>query len=370
MTQPAPERILHILQSLSCNSGISSVVLNWHRHIDKSRFQFDYLLFADCPAYESLEKEAYALGGQVYQVPYPGLLHAWRFVQRVQGFFKQHPYRIIHSHITHLNCVYYPIAKLYGTKEIIQHAHSTRWSTRLGAAIRNYMLLHSVWRYIDHSLACSEAAGRFMFGKNYTVLLNGIDRQQFSFDANMRENIRKELGLTDKFVIGHVGRFTREKNHTFLLECFANVAKKREDAFLLLVGDGPLLPEIQRRACGLKLQDKVKFLGLQTACSRFYQAMDLFVLPSTQEGLPVAGLEAQSVGLPCLFSDAITAEALCGKTRVMPLAAGPLSWAKAIISWPKIAEETENRGSIEQFDVRQTTRQLEQFYLSLFPLKK
>lgn len=365
MTNPAPERILHILQSLSCNSGISNVVLNWHRHIDKSRFQFDYLLFADCPAYESLAQEVFALGGRVYQVPYQGLPYAWRFVQGVRGFFKQHPYRIIHSHVTHLNCVYYPIARLYGAKEIIQHAHSTRWSARLGAAIRNYILLHSVWKYIDHPLACSEAAGRFMFGKKYTVILNGIDRQQFSFNANVRERVRKELGLTDKFIIGHVGRFSKEKNHTFLLECFAHVAKKREDAFLLLVGDGPLLPEIQRRVHSLNLQDKVKFLGLQTACARFYQAMDLFVLPSTQEGLPVVGLEAQAVGLPCLFSDAITTEALCGKTRVMPLAAGPRSWAEIILSWTQFAKKTKDKGRIEQFDIRQTTRQLEQFYLNL-----
>ena len=177
--QVRPVRILQIVTSLNAGSGVLTVVLNWHRHIDRSRVQFDYLYVADAVVTNQAEIEQ--LGGHYYKLPHP-YKEPFKFLKESYKFFKTHPYRTIHSHITNLNFFFYPLAKWFGTKNIIQHAHGTKWSDRKINGWRNYIMLHTVWPLITHKLACSQLAGKFWYGENFTVINNSVDVEKFDYN--------------------------------------------------------------------------------------------------------------------------------------------------------------------------------------------
>lgn len=363
---PKPVRVLQIVSSLNQGSGVLAVVKNWHHHIDTSKIQFDYLYFIQTPV--TAQKEIEALGGHTYQLPNPA--HApVRFLRESYRFFKTHRYHTVHSHFSSLNFFFYPLAKLFGTKNIIQHAHGTQWSDKKLNGWRNYLMLHAVWPLITQKLACSQAAGKFWYGKNFTVVNNGIDIEKFDYNPVMRAQKRKELGLENNFVIAHVGRFSHEKNHTFLLDVFAEIIKQEPSARLVLVGGGPLEQTLKEQVEQKQLQEKVLFLGVRKDVAALYQAFDVFVLPSLQEGMPVTGIEAQAAGLPCVFADTITPEVLLlpGSCR-LSLQDNAKTWADKILSF-KNAKRTSGKHILMQkkFDIRQTARQVEQLYRELAP---
>ncbi|MGN1058434.1 MAG: glycosyltransferase, partial [Candidatus Avelusimicrobium sp.] len=238
-----PLRVLQIISNLEQGSGVAQVVLNWHRNIDTTKVQFDYLCFKTSDTY--LENEIIQKGSNVYCIPYKGIAHSFSFIKQSIIFFKEHRYQILHSHITHLNLIFYPLAKIFGVKHIIQHAHLTTWSEKKANGTRNYLMLHTVWSLITHKLACSEKAGEAYYGKNYTVINNGIDVEKFSFNPNIRKEKRTKLGLENNFVVANIGRFNLQKNHKFLIEIFTILAKKEKTAKLVLVGSGPLEKDIK-----------------------------------------------------------------------------------------------------------------------------
>jgi len=322
-----PIKILQILDCISIGSGIANVVLNWHRNIDKTQVQFDYLIFEEINP--SFKEEINKLGGNVYTLPYPSFLKPWKFIYSVLRFFKERRYTAIHSHITHLNFFYFPIAKFYGVKNIILHAHGTKWSDKFLNGVRNRIMLRVVRILITHKFACGEAAGKVWYGKNYKVIPNGIDLTKFAFNPATRHQVREELGLKDSFVILHAGRFSTEKNHLFLLDVFNEVYKRNNKAVLLLAGKGPLEDKIRLKTNKLGLERVVKFLGMRNDIQNIYQAADVFLLPSLQEGFPLAALEAQAAGLGCILSDSVTKEAGIFNTFFLPLS-HTCSWADEV----------------------------------------
>lgn len=253
----------------------------------------------------------------------------------------------------------------------ICHNHSA--GTGRGEAAKNlmkYALRPFAKVFATDYCACSQYAGAWLFGRRsmergkVMILHNAIDLDKFRFDPRTRDEVRRELNLEGKFVVGHVGRFCAPKNHSFLIEIFAEVQKRTQGAVLLLAGDGELVGAVKEKAARLGLEEPARFLGIRSDVARLYQAMDVFVLPSLYEGLPVVGVEAQAAGLPCVFSGAVTREAeLTDHVQFLPLNSGAEQWAEAILGCSgldrgDVSEEIRRHG----FDIALSAMELEKFY--------
>lgn len=182
-----------------------------------------------------------------------------------------------------------------------------------------------------HGFACGKDAGKWMFhNKPFEIIRNGINLKQYRYNEVVRSEYRKKLDVGRRTVIGHIGNFVDQKNHTFLLDAFAELLKMDENYLLLLISEGSLLEEIKEKARVLQIEDNVVFTGKTTVVQHYLQAMDLFVLPSLYEGLPVVLIEAQAAGLPCIVSDRVTKEAdLTDSITYIPIN-NPKDWAMEI----------------------------------------
>lgn len=303
-------RISHIIGKW-IGGGVESVVMNYYRYIDKSKIQFDFICDSDSTniPYEEIEK----LGGSVILVP--PYQHIFKYDRELSKVFKENNYKIVHSHINTLSIFPLRIAKKCGIPVRIAHSHSTTNKKEWKKNLIKQILRPFSKIYATDYFACSELAGRWLFGNkefdkgNVYILNNAIDVEKFRYNENTRKKVRKELNIADDtFVIGHIGRFVAQKNHTFLIDIFNEIHKERPNSILLLVGQGPLKEMIKEKVKKLGLNDSVIFLGQRKDANRLYQAMDVFVLPSLYEGLPVVGIEAQASSLACIFSDSMTKE--------------------------------------------------------------
>ena len=293
--------------------GVESVIMNYYRHLDHSKVQFDFICDEDSTRipYDEIKK----LGGRVFLVPkYQNLP---KYLKALEKLFKENQYRIVHSNINTLSVFPLYAAKKAGVPIRISHSHSTsnpkEWKRNL---IKNILRPFSK-RYATDYFACSELAGRYLFGNKafdqgkVKIIHNAIDIEKFKFDEVARKKLRKGFGIKDStIVIGHVGRFVQQKNHTFLVDVFNEYYKKNPDSKLLLVGSGPLEDEIKKKVERLGLKDSVLFLGQRDDINKLYSVMDVFCLPSLYEGLPVVGVEAQAAGLPTIFSNRISKEVI------------------------------------------------------------
>lgn len=302
-----PVRILHVLGKLN-RGGAETLVMNWYRNIDRTKFQFDFVLHTteDC----SYSDEVIALGGKIFSVPeYRGKNH-FQYCQAWREFFEQHKeYKIIHGHVRSTAAIYLSIAKKYN-RVTISHSHAINAGSGIEGMIKT--ILQYPIRYIaDYQWACSEAAGKFLFGKTgvkknkFSIVKNAIDVKKFEYNNCVRQEVRSELSLSDKIVVGHVGRFTFEKNHTFLIDVFEKFHRENDDSVLLLVGIGPLFDEVRENVKNKNLQNSVLFLGERADIDRIMQGIDLFLFPSLYEGLGIVALEAQAADLPVIISDRI-----------------------------------------------------------------
>jgi len=343
------------------------MVMNLFRHIDRSKIMFDFVV--DHPERNHYEKEALSLGAKIYTMPafkgtnLCGIRKAWN------RFFEEHPeYGILHSHVRSYASIYIPIARKHGVKTII-HSHSTSNGKGIAAVVKT-ILQYPLRRQADYLMACSNEAGRWLFGKkacekdNYIFLPNAIDTEKYRFSGETAAECRKKWGLEGKFVLGHVGRFHEAKNHMFLLQVFAGVAARREDAMLLLVGDGELREEIVREIDRLGIGDRVILTGIRDDVPRLMQAMDLFVFPSLWEGLPVTVVEAQAAGLPCLISDRITTDVDVSElVKRLPIGNAD-AWTEAVLNTDCKRSDVISEIRQAGFDVKETAERLTDFYIS------
>lgn len=304
-------RVLHFVSTLSRGSGVMSVIMNYYRHMDRAKVQFDFLSFLPCE--DAYEEEIKNLGGRTYRVDKPG--SSIKSIKQLDSFFRLHAreYVWLHNHEVYLTFLLRPLSKRHGLKRFIVHCHATRYSDKPLNALRNRLFCLPIGLMKVERFACSEAAGRFLYGKRSAagevfVMHNAIDCEKFRFRPEVRERMRREMGLEGKFVIGHVGRFERQKNHEFLLEVFGKCKKENDNCFLLLIGEGLLQTKIEKQATERGLGNSILFLEKRNDMEFLYQGMDVFVLPSLYEGLPVSCVEAQMNGLVCIISDTITNE--------------------------------------------------------------
>lgn len=322
-------RILHCVNDMH-RAGLETMLMNYYRNIDRTKIQFDFLTHR--PYRSDYDDEIESLGGKIYYAPrlYPQNYPA--YFRWMRKFFKEHPeYKIVHSHIDTMSYLPLLAAKKAGVPIRIAHSHNTSLDKDFKYLLKQYFRLR-INSVCTHRLACGKEAGTFLFGnRDFKVIPNAIDAEKFYFNKDLRDEKRKELGLVGKFVVGHVGRLSYQKNHKFLIEIFNRLLKKESDSILLLVGVGEKEEELRRQVKNLGIEDKVHFLGNRSDVNELYQAMDVFVMPSFFEGIPVVGVEAQFAGLPCIFSDKVPEEVkFTDNCCFLPLSKKISSWVNEI----------------------------------------
>lgn len=291
--------------------GVESIVMNYYSHIDRNKIQFDFI--CDSDSTNIPKDKIISMGGRVILVsPYQ---HIFKYNRELMKIFKENKYKIVHSHINTLSIFPLRIAKKAGVPIRIAHSHSTTNIKEWKKNILKQMLRPFSKVYANQYMCCSQYAGEWLFnkktfkqGKVY-LLNNAIDVDKFKYNKTIRADKRKELNIDDNtFVVGHIGRFVEQKNHLFLIDLFNELHKEKSNSLLILVGQGPLFDAVKAKVHRLGLENCVLLLGQRNDVFDLYQAFDMFVLPSLYEGLPVVGVEAQTSGLPSIFSDKITKE--------------------------------------------------------------
>lgn len=303
-------RVLQVLGGLN-RGGAETMVMNLYRDIDRNKIQFDFIKHTESKcAYDDEIKE---LGGRIYSIPKYKVYNHFQYKKAWNNFFKKHPeYKIIHGHVRSTATIYLKIAKKYGLYAIA-HSHSTSSGKGIKAIIKN--MLQFRIRYItDYFMGCSKEANEWLYGKKIAnsekciILHNAIDVEKYTYNEDIRNKLRKELNIKeDEMVVGNIGRFSYMKNHKFLIDIFEKLCKT-ENCKLLLVGDGELKNDIQNIVKNKHLESKVIFTGVRSDVNEILQAMDIFVMPSIFEGLPVTLIEAQASGVPSLITNIITKE--------------------------------------------------------------
>lgn len=360
-----PERIAHIVGKM-VGGGVEAVVMNYYRCIERSRYQFDFIVEENSShvPYEEIAE----LGGRVFVVP--PVKDIGRYRKALKQLFADNDYRIVHSHLNSLSVFPLQIAKKCGVQVRIAHSHSTSSQVEF---LRNFVkqFLKPFSRvYANTLVACSAHAGNWLFGKKsqYTILPNAIDISRFSYNADVRNATREHFEIEDKFVIGHVGRFAQQKNHEFLIRCFRCVKNIEPNAYLLLVGEGPLTKKTNELVAELGLCDSVTFVGQTECVEKFYNAMDVFCLPSLYEGLGMVAVEAQISGLPTIVSDAVPSEVVCtnGLVTFMSLDCQLDEWAKKIATMrPAVRDGREQSVLDSDYNIHTSVEKLRSLYDSL-----
>lgn len=361
-------KVLMFNSNLSKNSGVMSVIMNYYRNINRELIQFDFMYFRESEA--SYNEEINQMGGKLYSICNPK--NIIKFRNELKVFFNNHKneYDIVHIHDSIFARFMYDILKCKGVKSVIIHSHATCFSDKTVSNIRNLILCHNISKYGDVMFACSDAAGKFLFsGKPFYIMNNAISIDKFKYDCDVRKEYRNHLKLGDKMVIGHIGAFVNQKNHKFLLEIFNETLKINPNSILLLAGDGPLLNDIKEKVEIMGMKNQVIFLGKRVDVNCLYQAMDVFILPSLFEGLPMVGVEAQCSGLPILMSKEITREAGIGTFQFLALEESAKEWANRLIEMYKNRNRVQKK-SIEQtsnagFNIDLEARKLEEKYYEL-----
>ncbi|MCH4039961.1 MAG: glycosyltransferase family 1 protein [Lachnospiraceae bacterium] len=356
-------RVLQVVTYMG-RGGLESMLMNYYRHIDRQRVQFDFLVHRQERA--AYDDEIEALGGKIYRLP---RLVPWSrsYLSSLNHFFDTHPeYKIVHVHQDCLSSVILKAAAQHQVPIRIAHSHSANQDKNLKYLIKLWYR-RSIPRYATQLFACGKAAGDWMFcGAPYQIVRNAIDISQYVYNPEKQVEMRKKLALPDGLIVGHVGRFNPPKNHAFLVDIFAALLKKEPSATLLLVGDGDGLPQIKSKVKSLGISDHVRFLGLRSDVADLMQAMNVFVFPSLYEGLPLTMIEAQASGLPCIISDKVSEECIVTDRLVSTesLSASPSQWADRILSIrPTSRGNHRDEIAANGFDISNEAIKLQEYYI-------
>lgn len=381
-------RVLHVLGGVGLG-GAESRIMDLYRQMDRSEIQFDFLVHSEAMNLgiseaknlsagsdrrvrkpEFYDEEIYSLGGHIYVLPKFKVYNYFAYRKAMKNFFRQHhEFRVVQGHMTSTAGIYLPIAKKSGVPITVAHSRNAGVVKGL-KGIATKFFRRNLAKKADHCFACSVLAGEDVFGKEIVrqgrvkIIHNAIDAGRFTFDAHRRDLVRKGLGLADELTIGHVGRFNYQKNHPYLIDVFAKLCEITQDAVLLLLGEGPDQENIRAKCRALKIEDKVRFLGNQKTPEDYYQAMDIFLLPSFFEGLPGVLVEAQAAGLKCFVSDTVTREAkVTDLVTFLSIQQPPEEWAKKIaagVDYPR--ENTYRKLKDAGFDVKTQAAGYRLFY--------
>lgn len=358
-----PKRVLQILTIMN-RGGAETMVMNYYRHIDRSKVQFDFLLHRqERGAYDD---EIETMGGRIYRIP--PIFNYFAHRKAVKRFFDEHPeYQIIHGHVGELGyCIYKEAAKRK-LPTIIAHAHNASCDRNWKWPIRT-LLKHLIRPYITTPMTCGDEAAVWLFGKTIakkTIMLNNaIDAQKYAFNEEIRNKVRSDMDWEGHWVIGDVARFSPQKNHIGLLSIFKEVLGKEPKALLVLIGEKTgLYEEVKQKAEAIGIAHAVQFLGTRTDIPQLLQGMDVYCSPSIYEGLSVSMVEAQAAGLHVVTSTKVPKQvAICPElVDFLPLDTNFQQWADRVLTKNK---RYDNLSTIcnAGFDVHENSLKLLQLY--------
>lgn len=361
-------RVLQIVVGLNHN-GIDHLVMELYRHMDRDRYQFDFI--AHGSARSPFEDEVKSMGGRVFYIPtMTGNYFASQ--RQLKDIIIDGKYPIVHSHQDSMTGWSLHMAKQAGTPIRIAHAHNTNRPAGVRKGIYT-IAAKSIPRNANYFLGCTGASNRFLFGEAIAgserceILKNAIQTDQYSFSKTVREETRKALGLNDdELALINVGRLAYSKNHEYLLLIFKALLEKNPKSVLLLAGTGELEAELKQQAKDLGISEQVRFLGARPDVPNLLQAADIMVMPSRFEGLPLAGVEAQTAGLPVLFADTIDPiTKFSPRAKFIALDDSPEIWAEEIIGLAKLYPHTSDLVDLAQqegFDIAKQAGVLADYY--------
>lgn len=385
-----PVRILHVLGKLNMG-GAESRIMDLYRNIDRDKIQFDFVVHTTEHCY--FDDEVAELGGRIFSVPRFKIYNLLEYKKAWAELLEAHTssdgnseFKMIQGHMTSTAAIYLPIAKECGIKKTIAHARSAGVDAGLKGKMTR-ILRRNLSKKADELFTCSKIAGISVFGNEAVeagkvrFIPNAIDVKRFAYNEDTALSLRKELGIDDKLVIGHVGRFHYAKNHEYLLRIFRDLCEDISilegemadiEPVLLLIGEGPRLREMKALAIELNIADKVMFLGNKSNIYDYYQAFDYFLYPSRYEGLPGTVVEAQAAGLPILMSDEICDEVMVTDlVEAMSIKLPTGDWAEAImkdINDGRVLLADRNGYDIKMaeagFDIKEQAHIIEEFYLN------
>ncbi len=374
----AVTRVLQVFAIMN-RGGAESMIMNYYRNVDRTKIQFDFLVHRKEKA--AFDDEIERMGGKIYKLDPINPIFPGAYYQKLREFFKEHTeYSVVHSHTNTFSAFTLKIAKEFNIPCRIAHAHNAlekiKATDLLGSKedikevfkkIIKLQVKNNIHNATTHLFSCGDKAGQWLFGKNssFRIMNNAVDAKAFAYNEATRNEYKKKFSLENEFVLGHIGSFTVQKNHSYLLKVFAAVLKKKPNCTLLIIGDGPLRKSLEKEAESLSIAHKVQFLGIRTDIAQLCQLLDVFVFPSLYEGLPVTLIEAQSAGLKIVASDRITNEVLLtNDIEFLSIDIDPATWADHILK--KVdADRFDHYETIKEkgYDIKNNAELIQNFYL-------
>lgn len=356
-----PIRIAQIMGKMN-NGGVEAVIMNYYRALDKNKFQFDFIIDEDSKMPQRDEIEA--LGGRVIVIPSYSKIFAYK--KALTKIFKENNYQIVHANLTTLNVFPLRVAKKCGVPIRISHGHNTIGKGEfLKSCLKIFFRLFSNF-YLTNRFACSKHAGDWLFkGKDYVVIPNAIDYEKFIFNQNTRKTIRNQYNISENdLVIGHIGRFNAQKNHEFIVNLFARLSKENKNFRLFLIGEGPEKEKILNMIDELGLDNKVIVINPIANAYDYYNAFDLFILPSQYEGFGNVAIEAEVNKLIVIASDNVPIETKIG-TNILYLPLDYGLWQEEI---NKLELKRHSSDVSDKYDIKLNVNKLEEIYTNLLNL--
>lgn len=358
-------KILQMTSDLD-GGGVDSILYNYCSRMSPE-IKCDFIVSSDREGI--LEEPLRAMGSKVFHVA--RIRDAFHLRQRqLKDIFAFSKYDAVHDHSGYKGFFFLDLARRMGINCRIAHSHIASIPETVTGSVERALITPLTKSVATHLFACGTDAARWMWGeravveKRVTIMPNGIDTSQFKFSESERQRVRSQMGLEGKFVIGNVARLSEQKNHEFLLRVFSRVLSINPDSILMIVGRGDLEKKLKEQAAAMHLDESVLFLGIRDDVYSLLNAMDVFVLPSKYEGLPVTLVEVQTNGLPVVVSDMVTDEVrIALNYKKLSLHSGIDDWARCIISLNgSRSQDVEN--IVKKYDINVLAQRQLEWYLA------
>jgi glycosyltransferase involved in cell wall biosynthesis len=370
-----PLRVLHVMGGLD-RGGIETFLMHVLKHHDRARLQMDFVCHQDRVG--AYDEQVLASGSQIFRCAFTS--QPQKYAREFRRILKENgPFDIVHSHVHSYDGYVVKLAHQAGVPVRVAHSHNdtSHFDDKAGPARRVYLSLmrRFIQKHATLGLACSRVAATSLFGDDWEddarwKLLNyGINLKPFH-DVVDRNAQRAKLGIgADEIFVIHVGRFDPQKNHEFLIRIAKAMAEREPKVRLLMLGQGTLRPSIEKQAEELGIKERVIFGGSRPDVPHCLLAADVFLMPSWHEGLPLAGLEAQSAGLPLVVADTVTPElaVVPGQVQFLSLSQSPDEWAQAVLSAAQAGSTLSRADALatmeaSEFNIENTVAALEKIY--------
>ncbi len=363
-------KVLYILPSSDKGHGDAVIAMSYFRCFDRSSVECDFAFY--CESYgDNFEEEIKGLGGKIYQLPNIKLFSINKFINGLKRVLENGDYDIIHLHAPVVHSFVKKAMRGLKNIKLVVHSHNTKFGGTFFKNLRNRLLCIGIKKKVDYFFACSEKAGKKIFGtkiskrKNFDIMFNAIELSKFNFSCEVRADYRKKYNCENEDILYlSVARISEQKNPLFLIDVFHNILNKQENAKLFMIGDGEMEKDVSDYIEQLHLQNKVFLLGRRIDVSNFLSASDVFILPSKFEGLGIVLIEAQVNGLMCFASDVCPSETkISNKIEYISLQKSPKEWAEKILNCKLLCDHNiEFNKNKNNYDILSASKRIENIY--------